>query len=94
MAIKNLTGYHKLGFAYMGFETIARLVMQTWKTADKIGEPETETIEVDKSKINYNLTADYAMYNYDKTEENCDDTFAVAVYNYVKTLDRYKGVDV
>lgn len=67
MAIKNLTGYHKLGFAYTEKEPLARLVMQTWKTADKIGEPETETIEVDKSKINYNLTADYAMYNYVKT---------------------------
>jgi len=95
MAIKNVNGYHRLGFAYLGNESIARIVVETWENEEarlkSKGIP--KTYEFNKNLLNYEKTADYVMYNYNKSKENCDDRFVTACYEYVKTLEGYEDCE-
>lgn len=91
MAIKNDKGYHKISFAYLGNELTARIVVETWENEEArlTEKPVPKTYEFDKIILNYDKTADYVMYNYDKSKENCTDDFVIACYGYVKTLEQY-----
>lgn len=101
MAIeKNIEGltYHRIWFAYIGREPVARFVVQSWATAEDrlTKEPEKSVTHevVPKYLIDYN-TDDYAMYNYDKTKENCENDFVAAFYGYMKAMEEYQGgIDV
>jgi hypothetical protein len=95
MAIKNINGYHRLGFAYLGNESIARIVVETWKNEEaRLTTKSTpKTYEFDKTLLNYEKTADYVMYNFDKTKENCDERFVTACYEYIKTLEGYEDCE-
>lgn len=95
MAIQNKNGYHRVGFAYVGNEQTARIVVETWKDKsdrDAEKEPlEILTYEFNKFELNYFKDDDYVMYNYDKSKENCEDDFVIECYNFIKKLDKYKN---
>jgi hypothetical protein len=95
MAIKNTNGYHRLSFAYAGNESIARIVVETWKDEGSrlANKGISKTYEFDKTLLNYEKTADYVMYNYNKSKENCDDRFVTACYEYIKTLEGYEDCE-
>jgi len=89
MAIKNINGYHKISFAYVGNESTARIVVDSWENEEArlTNKGISKTYEFNKNLLNYEKTADYVMYNYNKSKENCDDRFVTACYEYIKTLE-------